>query len=127
MEIPLTRGIVAHIDDADYPIIAPYTWSASDKSGAVAWQGGVMIKMHRLLMGVTGTAEVLHLEKNLFHNRRTNVRVADRPAVARYRQKRTTRATSSQSQGRVLAQGRKALAGIDHGREQNALSWSVPQ
>jgi tricorn protease-like protein len=57
MRIPLTQGTYAQIDESDYALIAPYTWSASARSGAVAWHDGKMIKMHRLIAALQEATE----------------------------------------------------------------------
>ena len=84
MEIPLTQGKIALIDDEDWPLVAGYRWSAACGSAvqvhhyyARTWvrrdgkRYGLM--MHRLLIG-PGYAQVDHINGESLDNRRSNLR-----------------------------------------------------
>jgi hypothetical protein len=63
MEIPLTQGKVAIIDDADWPLVAEYNWHASKHPNsrwyavATVWdqetKKSAKVRMHRLILGLT--------------------------------------------------------------------------
>lgn len=75
MEIQLTQGKIALIDDGDHPIVAPYKWCAvhtGHRFYAVAYINGKYVYMHRLLMGVTDpTVKVDHINHDGLDNRRS--------------------------------------------------------
>lgn len=79
MEIELTQGKVARIDDADWPLVAPYSWYAAFTTGgwyahAAPLDGDrskTKIKMHNL---IAGTKWVDHRDLNGLNNRRENLR-----------------------------------------------------
>jgi len=83
MEIPLTRGLFALVDDADFDAIvaagkwhAKPDWNTFYASRACARQGGKQrhISMHTFL---TGWGYVDHVNGNGLDNRRENLRPAD--------------------------------------------------
>lgn len=75
------HGHVALVDDADYELVAPYTWTLRrDRSGNLYayrkwWEGGRCKGqfMHCLIMGFTG---VDHRDHNGLNNQRYNLRQA---------------------------------------------------
>lgn len=75
--IPLTRGMVALVDDADSAaVLAASSWYASLCDGkwyARHWAGGRAESMHTFLMGV---AQVDHVNGDGLDNRRANLRPA---------------------------------------------------
>lgn len=87
MEIPLTHGKVALIDDADYPLVSGKPWFASKGDsatdlwyarysaprGARKHQKGIL--MHRVILGVSDSERVDHVNGVGTDNRRTNLRV----------------------------------------------------
>lgn len=79
IEIPLTKGYVAIIDDADAPLVAPYKWSVHDGKRNAGNLYAVNHKvgfMHRLILGCSkgDGVEVDHEDGNGLHNRRNNLR-----------------------------------------------------
>lgn len=80
MEIPLTQGQVAIIDDGDAELVAPYKWYANKRHGifyAVASGGpGVLIRMHRLILGLAPGEIGDHRDGDGLNNRRSNLRRA---------------------------------------------------
>lgn len=80
MQVPLSQGLVAVIDDSDAPIVEPHRWCArrtDKKIYAVSTQGGRTTYMHRLVMGEP-KAEVDHVDGDGLNNRRSNLRTATR-------------------------------------------------
>jgi len=76
-EITLTRGQVTVVDMVDLPLIAGTSWQAhpgSDRKGYYAASPGG-IRMHRLIMAVTGEVIVDHRDGDGLNNRRSNLRV----------------------------------------------------
>lgn len=83
IEVKLTRGHVAHIDDEDWPLIARHQWYASSptKSGlvyAVTSVPGGKLRMHRLITAATPEIDVDHRDGNGLHNWRDNLRSSTR-------------------------------------------------
>jgi hypothetical protein len=84
MEIALTQGQIAVIDDEDWPLISTYKWFALHNGGN--WYARTtrrnetgrktVISMHRLLLGLPSGKEVDHRDGNGLNNRRQNLRTA---------------------------------------------------
>lgn len=82
-QIPLSRGLVALVDAADYEWLNQWKWSAHNSCReffyAARWSGGrkarCMVYMHRLILGATTTGEVDHINGNRLDNRRANLRI----------------------------------------------------
>lgn len=103
--VPLTRGMVALIDDADLPLVSRYSWQAviCDKRiyarrtvPAAERQGGSSCQyMHSLL---TGWPLVDHRNSDGLDNRRSNLRAATHAQNVQSARKATT-PTSSRFKG----------------------------
>lgn len=86
MEIPLSRGKVAVIDDGDYSLIKDYHWFAVNPgktfyaTGHRSMIDGVRkkVSMHRLIMGAQSNEVVDHINGNGLDNRRSNLRLCTR-------------------------------------------------
>lgn len=82
MQIALTRGMYATIDDADFPLIDGRSWVAvpatktKDVFYAKAWFGKSCIYMHRLIAAAGPDRVVDHINRNGLDNRRANLRLA---------------------------------------------------
>lgn len=86
MEIRLTQGKIAHIDDEDWPLVAGRKWYAVKEAGglfyaaAMAWDGGrrrkTQIRMHRLIIAATPGEAVDHKDGDTLNNTRANLRPA---------------------------------------------------
>lgn len=80
--VPLTRGHVAIIDEADLPLIRTHIWAY--QSGGYAYRsegprGAVKaVLMHRYLMQTPAGMDTDHINGNKLDNRRSNLRVATR-------------------------------------------------
>jgi hypothetical protein len=79
--IPLTGGLSALVDDADYAALAKYRWCAM-RSGrncyAMRHRSGRGVYMHRQVMGLLVGWEVDHINHNGLDNRRRNLRLCTR-------------------------------------------------
>lgn len=83
MEIPLTQGKVAVIDDADWPLVSGHKWRAawSRRRGANTWYAwtsvrGSTVGMHRVIMAAPKGMLVDHRDGDGLNNRRSNLRLA---------------------------------------------------
>ena len=85
-EIPLTRGMVALVDDEDYEQLAAKKWYALNCGGKGthfyarhAWMKGGkwhQVLMHRLIIDAPNGMHVDHINGNGLDNRRCNLRLA---------------------------------------------------
>lgn len=81
-EIPLTKGLVAIVDDEDYEELSKYKWQ-SVKGYAYRvllvsdGKGRQRIGMHRQIMGLDLSDErvVDHIDRNPINNKRSNLRI----------------------------------------------------
>jgi hypothetical protein len=109
MEIPLTQGKIAVIDDADWELVAPFKWYAQKAPNGrwyartSAWNPETRttskLPMHRLLLGVTGyETKVDHRDGDGLNNRRSNIRACTNAENIRNRPKDSV-PTSSRYKG----------------------------
>jgi hypothetical protein len=77
IDIQLTKGQIAIIDDEDFPTVSQDMWQATARRDGKGWYamraGG--IRMHRQLMDVWDTRIVDHVNGNGLDNRRENLRI----------------------------------------------------
>ncbi len=78
IEISLTKGSVAIIDDADVDLVAPHCWHLHSAGYAAHKSSRSTIYMHRLILGAPKGTEVDHANGNRLDNRRENIRLANR-------------------------------------------------
>ena len=83
MEIPLTQGYAALIDDDEIERVLPYLWRTINNNGILyAGTGGRSpLFMHRFIMNLPyGSSEpqVDHINLNGLDNRKSNLRIATR-------------------------------------------------
>lgn len=76
--MPLTRGLVALVDDEDLPLIAGRRWKAHNGYAQRTEIDGSTSLMHRLILGLSRRDgfQVDHRNGNGLDNRRVNLRVA---------------------------------------------------
>ncbi len=81
-EIPLTRGLVALVDAADYEWLSQWKWSATTRRGESYYavrldSDGKAIYMHRAILGLDAGDRRLsdHIDKNKLNNIRSNLRI----------------------------------------------------
>ena len=83
-QIPLTQGLFATIDDADYERVSQHKWCAHVRrirktSYAVSYINGKLTSLHRFIMGLEdGKVWVDHIDGNGLNNQRSNLRICTR-------------------------------------------------
>lgn len=85
-EIKLTRGLVAKVDDADFPSLSAFNWHARvDSQGKVyavrresVANGRAAVYMHRQILCAPEGSDVDHINGESLDNRRSNLRVVSR-------------------------------------------------
>ena len=87
IEIPLTQGKAALIDDADFDLVKSYGWCVDRRYKGSCYyvvtgsrQNGEYHKvyMHRLIMSPSEGQDVDHINNNGLDNRRVNLRICTR-------------------------------------------------
>jgi hypothetical protein len=88
VQIPLTQGKWATVDEEDAPFLAQYRWcttmcgSGHVYAATTFWNPATkkarMVYMHRLLLDAAQGVQVDHENNNGLDNRRSNIRVATR-------------------------------------------------
>jgi hypothetical protein len=124
-EIPLTRGMVALVDDADYEALSHWSWSIHDngrqmyakRRSNVAGHDNV-VKMHRQLMLPDPGQVVDHINGNGLDNRKANLRIASKSNNGANRSK-TIVNTSGYKGVFWHAQTRKWLVKVKRGGRQH--------
>jgi len=81
--IPLSRGMEAIVDDADYSWLSKCNWYAVKKGGfyyAVMWNGHRKVSMHRMILGLgyNDGFDGDHKNHHTLDNRRANLRAVTR-------------------------------------------------
>lgn len=88
IEIKLSRGLVALIDECDFIFVSKYKWHASESNNtfyalrpnADGWNRGECTTpaMHREILSITDPRiEVDHVDRNGLNNQRNNLRITD--------------------------------------------------
>jgi hypothetical protein len=79
IDIPLTRGFVALVDDSDLPTLLPFKWHTTSGGYAATRLPGTRqyIYMHRLLLQAGPDDLVDHIDGNTLNNTRANLRIVD--------------------------------------------------
>ena len=83
MEIPLTKGKTALVDDNDYPYLITYCWFSS-KGGDTYYarchyssdsRKQKLVYMHRMIMNAEKHQLIDHIDHNTLNNQRSNLRI----------------------------------------------------
>lgn len=105
MQIPLSKGHFAFVDEADYSLVSRFKWSY-DKNGYVVRRMPVApgryqkISLHRWLLNAQPGQLVDHADGNRLNNTRTNLRLCNGTLNNANRRHRPTRTGRSASQYR---------------------------
>lgn len=94
--IPLTRGLEAIVDAADFEALAALRWHARPDGyagGRIERRGALM---HRVILSAPRGSAVDHIDGDRLNNRRGNLRITDASGNAR---NRAARATASAYKG----------------------------
>lgn len=129
IEIPLTQGRVALIDDEDYDLVSRYKWRIDKRRGTSYVRANCQLSdgqwttvlMHRLVLtGEIDGSDIDHVDGDGLNNRRSNLRVASRSQNNRNRTK--TKSNTSGYKG-VFCDKRDGTwyAKIGHNRSQQYL------
>lgn len=86
LEIPLSRGHKAQIDEDDYPLISQFSWHAKPHGKTVYPQTNfrnkdgswTTKKMHQIILGDCDGLEVDHIDRDGLNNSRSNLRFVSR-------------------------------------------------
>jgi hypothetical protein len=108
IEVPLSQGAIALIDDVDGDAILAHKWSLNagrwgSPGYAVRNSAGGMLQMHRVILGAPPGVEVDHRNGNGLDNRRGNLRLATASQNAANRPK--THGRFSEFKGIVWVRG----------------------
>ena len=107
-KIPLTRGKVALVDDADYEWLSQWNWYAhcagknwyaARKRQHADGPGPNLIWMHRAILGVSSSLQADHISGDGLDNRRINLRLATYTLNARNHHRRRSDHTSGLPMG----------------------------
>lgn len=90
MQLPLGKHLTAHIDDEDFPIVEPFTWTPVKTKGRIYAQGRMpmppgyfTVQLHRLILNAGPGELVQFLDGNGLNCRRSNIRIATMGEIAR--------------------------------------------
>jgi hypothetical protein len=92
VEIPLTQGQVALIDNWNYERVSQHSWCAvevrdSGKFYAVSMINGHIVYLHRFIMGASPGTEVDHIDHNGLNCQEYNMRMTTRAGNAKNQNK----------------------------------------
>ena len=93
IEIPLTQGKIAIIDDEDYEKVSKYKWQALNHYYtyyAMVSTDKKNMYMHRFIMNPKVSQHIDHINGNGLDNRRCNLRLANKQINAYNSKKRET-------------------------------------
>lgn len=146
VEIPLTQGKVAVVDEADAPLVTPYKWYASWRKSSQTFYAATKtregrknskgILMHRLITGAKPGEQVDHDNHNGLDNRRGNLRICSHAENLR-NARITSRPKTSRFKGVyyrkdgyikrwravVRSNGKQVIIGVFHTEEEAARAY----
>lgn len=77
-ELPLRDGIVAWVDECDYPLVSSCKWTLDRNGYVVRKSGGRKVLLHRQILNAPQGLDVDHVNRNPLDNRRSNLRICTR-------------------------------------------------
>ena len=90
MQLTLSKHLTATIDDEDFPIVEPFTWTAVKTKGRFYAQGRMpmppgyfSVQLHRLILNAGPGEHVQFFDGNGLNCRRSNIRIATMGEIAR--------------------------------------------
>jgi hypothetical protein len=101
-EIPLTRGMIAMVDDEDYESLTVTSWCISSKGYAKRQTKGRTITMHRQIMKLINSPSSIcvdHKDGNPLNNCKENLRICTHSENQRNRAKKHKSKMSSPYKG----------------------------
>lgn len=75
-KLPLSKGKVAIVSDADYPKLSRFKWSYHHSGVAARKDGDRYVYLHRAIMRAKPGIQIDHINRNPLDNRRENLRPA---------------------------------------------------
>lgn len=83
IEIPLTQGMFAQIDDEDYEKVSKYKWTYCSAGYAFYSEHSsapnrLVLMLHRYIIDAPNGFEVDHIDRNGLNNQKSNLRLATR-------------------------------------------------
>lgn len=90
--IPLSRGLFATVDDADFDWLNQWKWSCHGHSPlfyAATKIKGKIVKMHRLLINPKDGMQIDHIDGDRINNQRLNLRACTQAENCRNTKKHT--------------------------------------
>jgi hypothetical protein len=129
-EVPLTRGMVALVDDEDYERVAGFGWFALT-NGRVTYaarkHAGSTVYMHLDVVGASDSRQVDHRDGNGLNNRRSNLRWATRAEQGRNRPCYRNNAAGLKGVQRVQESNRWRARITFEGRTHNLGCFGSPE
>ena len=123
VEIKLTQGKVALIDDVDINIVNQYQWSYDPKGYAMTnGKDRRTIRMHRLIMLIPEGMEIDHIDGNGLNNVRNNLRIVTH-AENMLNRKLNTNNSSGYKAGTWKADPKKWAAQIQFDGKNHVLGY----
>jgi hypothetical protein len=90
-EIELSNGGITQVDDEDYSFLSQFNWWSSKHKHCYyveTKRGGKIVRMHRLIMGVTDKKDFIdHIDHNGLNNQKKNLRVCTNSENVRNKRK----------------------------------------
>lgn len=107
-EIKLTQNKIALVDDKDFELLSKYKWCSSNGYAITRVIGGngKQLRMHQLIMGVSGKQIVDHKDENPLNNLRENLRIATKAQNMRNRGKQKNNTSGYKGVGWDSERGR---------------------